>query len=138
MTLDSLWGGGKNVPGGGKKNRARFARANSTLCALRAHKVIFCWILPPPGKNPEYAPVYMCNICFRYNNCTYNKIQNNPKPNYIVYMYYKYQSCISSSHHTHIQNMYMSLYTITQHTHAYYVSRLYNVHTNQKYERCCL
>ena len=83
-----------------------------------------------------YIYIYVCIYVLDMIG-TYNKIQNNPKPNYI-HMYYKYQSCISSSHHTHIQNMYMSLYTITQHTHAYYVSRLYNVHTNQKYERCCL
>ena len=59
MTLDSLWGGVKMSQGGVKKNRARFARADFTLCARSAHKVIFCRILPPPGKNPEYAPAYV-------------------------------------------------------------------------------
>ena len=42
--------GGKNVPGGVKKNRARFARADFTF---------FVESYPPPGKNPEYAPEHI-------------------------------------------------------------------------------
>ena len=53
-------------------------------------------------------------ICFRYDK--YDKIQNNPKPNYVLQI--------------SILHIFLASYT-----YAYYVS-MYIVHTKKKYERC--